>query len=81
MTQNLVQVDDDAWIDPSTVKGVKHWPPTPSIVYPDKMSPDNTVICHQNGTYTVSYWPFERIRKILGLTDRTWVYDLWEKSA
>lgn len=77
-TKNLVQVSDNAWIDPATVRAVKHWPPKPSAVHSGQMTRDNKVIIHDNEKCTISYWPFDRIRKVLGLTDRTWVYDFWE---
>jgi len=76
---NLVQVDDDAWIDPSTVTGVKHWPER----YEEGLKrtiPDNTVISHAGDRYTISHWPFERVQYALGLIDKTWLHEIWERT-
>lgn len=65
---NLVQVDDNAWIDPETVVAIKHWPPAKVLPSDSKLSRDNTTLIHANGTHTVCYWPHERVLDALGVT-------------
>lgn len=31
-----------------------------------------------DGIYRTTDWPLERVMRALGLTDKTWLYDIWE---
>ena len=78
MKNNLVQVADDAWIDPATVKWVKHLPEEFDKGL-NRTIPDRTTIGHDNYGFTLSYWPFERVQYALGLIDKTWIHEIWER--
>jgi hypothetical protein len=76
--EDLVQVGYEQWVDPKTIVRVLHWPSRPSRFYDDGMSTDNTVLVHDSDNVTISYWPFPRIQKVLGLHDTTWIHQIWE---
>jgi hypothetical protein len=77
--KDLVQVDDQLWIDPRTVTCLKHFPAA-TIAGLDKHLPDRTsIVCGDK--CSTSYWPFERVQRALGLVDKTWIHEAWEATT
>ena len=70
---SLVQVGSDIWVDPRHIMGVRHmdgWksytgeehPPYTQVIY------ETSGLFGLSTVYLTSDWPFDQVRKALGLT-------------
>jgi len=92
--ENLVQVASDMWLDPEWIMGIRQIKASEAVLnektgatiipaFPSYVVIDTREDAMAGGFfYTLSSdWPLERVKTALGLTDRTWLHELWERSA
>lgn len=75
---NLVQVGEGQWVNPSEIVAVSHFPEREIC---QKKICANVTPKHLDGKYTISYWPVGRVMRALGLVDKTWIHEVWERTS